>query len=216
MKTGMILVKDIPKEIVNELKELEPKFFSKDGNDNTLTAKDIDDSCIPIYEAANNTWNTNPAYIKREKIQTALNHLALWAYQNRTGEACMIENEITNSHCFEIFRDAYFLLHNAKALYDKNIDFIIDPGAHLCSNIDLKFTVIGNHLKITGWEITRSKRYRPSTVGMVKNSLEKDIPLKNLKALKIRYSEEDKAYLLTAVYSDSKDPNGVYIAAVGE
>lgn len=234
MKTGTIMVKDIPKEIVKELEEVDSAFFTKDGNKETLTAKDIIDSYIPISQNSEWTGLNNPASIKYKKMEKALDHLLSWAYSKCPGSICMIESEVTRTNIIMYTKYGMFnsklsaikklqnkFLENfifmseiqgTDILYDNKIDFLTDFGFNTPPPVKLNFKITKDGLNITGEQLVESRKSRKTDIAEYK-PLVKTIPLENLKAIKFRDSFEDKCFILSAIYSDSKEPEGIYIAS---
>jgi len=217
MQNGSIDIKTIPQKYIKDLKEAGINFAS-DGNPNDLSAKDI----IETYKKCSTDYNNLNKYAN---MINKLDPFLSWFFENNTGKACIMENELESDNSTNLaayFHAAYSKLkataksRNILRKNDINLALDKDVPVEVFKDANLNFKITDGKLIITGREF-KSK----SWLGFVEyKTFEHKVneqQLSTLKEIKIKKSEGDSSmlnkfnglsefqYVLSAVYKDGKE-----------
>lgn len=213
MQNGSIDIKTIPQKYIKDIKEAGINFAS-DGNPNNLSTIDFIKT------------SKNMDYAKYVNMLEKLDPFLTWFFENNTGKACTMENELKSDNSTNLaayFHAVYSKLKATAAsrniLRKKNISLVLDKDIPLdvFKNADLNFKITDGKLIITGREF-KSKSWLGSIKEYKDFKLEINKPqLSTLKEIKIKNSKGDSTifntlegtsefqYVLSAVYKDGKE-----------
>lgn len=217
MQNGSIDIKTIPQKYLNDLKEAGIDFGS-DGNPNNLSAKDI----IGTYKKYSTDYDN---YNKYTNMINKLEPFLTWFFENNTGKACIMENEIAAENSTNLasrFHAVYSrLIATAKSrniLRKNNINLALDKdvSTEVFKDADLNFKITGEKLTITGREFKDKPWLMPNEYKYFNYEINKP-QLSTLKEIRIKNSNGDSTifnniqgtsefqYVLSAVYKNGKE-----------
>lgn len=212
MQNGSIDIKTIPQKYLNDLKEAGVDFAS-DGNPNNLSAIDFIKT------------RKNMDYDKYVNTMDKLEPFLTWFFENNTGKACTMENELgadNSTNLAAYFHAAYSKLQatatSRNMLRKNNISLVLDKDVPLevFKNANLDFKITNGKLIITGREF-KSKPWLASKEYKSFNYEVNKPQLSTLKEIKIKNSKGDSTifntlegtsefqYVLSAVYKNGKE-----------
>lgn len=217
MQNGSINIKTIPQKYINDLKEAGIDFAS-DGNLNDLSAKDI----IGAYKKCSTDYNN---FNKYTNMINKLDPFLTWFFENNTGKACIMENEIraddsTNlaGYFCAVYSRIKATIKSRNILRKNNINLVLDKEvpteAFKDANLDFKIT--DGKLIITGREFQSKSWLGPKEYKSFKYEVNKP-QLSTLKEISIKKSGGDPSmldklnglskfqYVLSTVYKNGKE-----------